>query len=96
MYDKIGLIEYITVPQNDDLVITNGPFIIPGEHDFNDKTNLTICDVGGAGNHMEVFNNYEGDLEFYYPESHQAFFHTINLMVNYMNYRFQQLLRLVR
>ena len=48
MYDKIGLIEYITVPQNDDLVITNGPFIIPGEYDFNDKTNLTICDVGGT------------------------------------------------
>ena len=69
VYDKIGLIEYITVPQNDDLVITNGPFIISSQYDFKDQTNLTICDVGGAGNlYVEVFDNYDGDLEFYYPD----------------------------
>ena len=70
VYDKIGLIEYITVPQNDDLVITNGPFIIPSQYDFKDQTNLTICDVGGAGNlYVEVFDNYDGNLEFYYPDT---------------------------
>ena len=36
VYEKIGLIEYITVPQNHDLVITNGPFIIPSQYDFKD------------------------------------------------------------
>ena len=69
VYDKIGLVEFITVPQNDDLVITNGPFIIPSQYDFKDPTVKTICDVGGSGNlYVEVFDNYEGDLEFYYPD----------------------------
>ena len=68
-YANIGLIEYITVPQNDDLVVTNGPFIISSQYDFKDPTKKTICDVGGAGNlYVEIFDNYEGDLEFYYPD----------------------------
>ena len=37
-YDKIGLIKYITVEQNDDLVITNGPYIIPSQYDFTTGT----------------------------------------------------------
>ena len=67
-YDTVGDIEYITVPQNDDLVITNGPVIDVSEYDFIDPNQLTICEPGGAGNlYVKVFNNYEGDLYFYYP-----------------------------
>ena len=67
-YQSIGAIEYITVPQNDDLVITNGPFIDVSEYDFTDPSQLTICEPGGAGNlYVKVFNNYDGELFFYYP-----------------------------
>ena len=67
-YQSIGAIEYITVPQNEDLVITNGPFIDVSEYDFTDPSQLTICETGGAGNlYVKVFNNYDGELFFYYP-----------------------------
>ena len=67
-YESIGAIEYITVPQNEDLVITNGPFIDVSEYDFTDPSQLTICEPGGAGNlYVKVFNNYDGELFFYYP-----------------------------
>ena len=66
-YESIGAIEYITVPQNEDLVITNGPFIDVSEYDFTDPSQLTICEPGGAGNlYVKVFNNYDGELFFYY------------------------------
>ena len=67
-YDNIGAVEFITVPQNQDLVITNGPLINLSEYDFTDPSQLTICDIGGAGNlYVRVFINYDGDLFFYYP-----------------------------
>ena len=67
-FDTVAISKVITIPQNQDLVITNGPFIDVSEYDFTDPTQLTICDVGGAGNlYVKVFNNYDGDLTFYYP-----------------------------
>ena len=67
-YESIGAIEYITVAQNEDLVITNGPVIDVSEYDFSDPNQLTICEVGGAGYlYIKVFDNYEGTLNFYYP-----------------------------
>ena len=67
-YQSIGAIEYITVPQNEDLVITNGPFIDVSEYDFLDPSQITICEPGGTGNlYVKVFNNYDGELFFYYP-----------------------------
>ena len=67
-YDSIGAIEYITVSQNEDLVITNGPLIDVSEYDFSDPNQLTICEAGGAGYlYVKVFDNYEGQLSFYYP-----------------------------
>ena len=51
-YESIGAIEYITVPQNEDLVITNGPFIDVSEYDFTDPSQLTICEPGGAETYM--------------------------------------------
>jgi hypothetical protein len=67
-FDTVAISKVITIPQNQDLVITNGPFIDISEYDFTDPTQLTICDVGGAGNlYVKVFNNYDGDLTFYYP-----------------------------
>ncbi len=67
-FDTVAVSEFITVPQNDDLVITNGPVIDVSEYDFIDPNQLTICEPGGAGNlYVKVFNNYEGDLYFYYP-----------------------------
>ena len=49
-------------------MITSGPLINLSEYDFTDPNQFTICDVGGAGNlYVKVFNNYEGDLSFYYP-----------------------------
>ena len=70
VYEKIGLIEYITVPQNQDLAITNGPFIIPSQYDFKDPLASTICDIGGKGRlYVEVFDVADGNLEFYYPDN---------------------------
>jgi len=67
-YQSVGAIEYITVPQNEDLVITNGPFIDVSEYDFSDPSQTTICQPGGTGNlYVKVFNNYDGELFFYYP-----------------------------
>ena len=67
-FDTVAISEFITVPQNQDLVITNGPLINLSEYDFTDPNQLTICDVGGAGNlYIRVFNNYDGNLTFYYP-----------------------------
>ena len=68
-YSTVGLVKYITVPANEDLAITNGPFIVPSEYDFITPGVITICDVGGAGDlYLDVFDNYDGDLEFYYPD----------------------------
>jgi hypothetical protein len=67
-FDTVAISKFITVPQNQDLVITNGPLINLSEYDFTDPNQLTICDIGGAGNlYVRVFNNYDGDLSFYYP-----------------------------
>ncbi len=67
-FDTVAISKFITVPQNQDLVITNGPLINLSEYDFTDPSQLTICDIGGAGNlYVRVFNNYDGDLFFYYP-----------------------------
>ena len=67
-FDSVAIERFITVPQNQDLVITNGPLIDLSEYDFTDPNQLTICDEGGAGNlYIRVFNNYDGDLFFYYP-----------------------------
>ena len=66
-YESIGAIEYYG-PSKRGLVITNGPFIDVSEYDFTDPSQLTICEPGGAGNlYVKVFNNYDGDLFFYYP-----------------------------
>ena len=69
-YSSVGVIKYITVPANEDLAITNGPFIVASEYDFITPGNITICDVGGSGDlYLDVFDNYDGSLEFYYPDS---------------------------
>ena len=58
----------ITVPQNEDLVITNGPLINVMNTIFLIQTNLPFVMPGGAGNlYVKVFNNYDGELFFYYP-----------------------------
>ena len=68
--ERIGKVITRTVPQNDDLVITNGPVIDVSEYDFLDPNQLTICEPGGAGNlYVKVFNNYDGELDFYYPDA---------------------------
>ena len=65
-YSSVGVIKYITVPANEDLAITNGPFIVSSEYDFITPGNITICDVGGSGDlYVDVFDNYDGSLEFY-------------------------------
>ena len=62
----IGITKVIVVPQNDDLIITNGPMIDVSQENFTDGSS-TICDVGGQGFlYLNVFNNQEGELVFEY------------------------------
>ena len=54
------------MPQNDDLIITNGPLIDVSEYNFTDGSD-NICKVGGSGYlYVNVFNNYEGEISFDY------------------------------
>ena len=58
----------ITVPQNQDLVITNAPLIDVSEYNFTNGSS-TICESGGSGYlYVNVFNNYDGNIEFYYSD----------------------------
>jgi hypothetical protein len=62
----IGITKVIIVPQNDDLIITNGPLIDVSEYNFTDGSD-NICKVGGSGYlYVNVFNNYEGEISFDY------------------------------
>ena len=64
----IGTVKVITVPQNQDLVITNGPLIDVSEYNFTNGSS-TICESGGSGYlYVNVFNNYDGNIEFYYSD----------------------------